>query len=406
MIERAFQLYDIEVVFVAPIRNLSSPIQVNLRDSDVAATGRVLEVMAHCFFVPVNTHLILAVQDDKENRLKYEPVVTETIEIPNLLANDEQEKSEIAAIITGVFGLKGATLRGNTVILHATKKEIVQVVDTLTQLFQPAPQVLLEVNAYILSRGHNRNLGLQLPQQVTVFNIDTAAQSLISSNSSVVQALIAAGDVSSGDTLGIAEALIAGGYGGSSVLSSPFGFFGGGITSSGLQFDSSSLNTDLSVSNSQQLQSVMLHLADNQLGTLKLGQRYPIMTASTVVVGATTSNGAPSIEYEDLGLILEMRPHIGSDGEVLLHVHETFRSLDGTSLNSIPILDNQEFVSDLSVPNGVTTVIVSNLSVSETRTVQGLATSIPTNGIRNLQSSDLVVTITPMLSRSARPPSR
>jgi hypothetical protein len=199
--------------------------------------------------------------------------------------------------------------------------------------------------------------------------------------------------------VGIAEALIAEGYGGNSVLSSSFVTFGGGLTATGVQFGSLPANASLTVSSSQQLQSAMLQLGDASTGKLRVGQRYPVKTASTTALGGSSSSSIPAIQYEDLGLTLEAKPQVRSDREVLLHLHGTFRSLAGTSLNGIPIIDNQEFMSDLSVPAGVTAVVVSNLSRTEARTVRGLVDFVPTDNGLNQQTAELVVTLTPHLTR-------
>jgi general secretion pathway protein D len=217
--------------------------------------------------------------------------------------------------------------------------------------------------------------------------------------------LIAAGTVAAGDTIGIAEALITEGYGSSSVLSSSFVTLGGGLTATGIQFGSIAGNASLTGSSSQQLQSVMLRLSNNETGKLRVGQRYPIETASTTALGATSSTTTtPSIEYEDLGLSIEARPQVRFEGEVLLQIHGIMRALDGTSLNGIPIIDNQEFVSSLSVPAGVTTVVVSNLSQTEARTIQGFASLLPTNSGLDQQTSELVVTLTPHLTAKRSSP--
>lgn len=397
VIQQAFKLYGIDVVFAGQLRVLDRPLQVDLRDADLYTTGRILQQMARCFFVPVNARLILAVQDDKVHRSQYEPLVTKTIAIPNLQADNTQEQGEVIGLLNSVFGITRSTMLGNTVTVQATKRELIQIEDTLTHLFRPSPQVLLEVKAYLVTRGHNRDVGVEAPQQITVFNIETEAESVIAGNSSIVQELIAAGVVSAGDTLGITEALIAEGYGSGSVLSSPFVYFGGGSTATGVQFGSADANMNLSISTSQQLQDATLHLANDQAGTLKVGQSYPIMAASTIALGGSSSSSTPTIQYQDLGLTLETKPHIEPGGDVLLHIHETFRSLEGTSINNIPIIDNQEFASDLSVPAGATTVVVSNLSRTETRTARGLV-SVPTDRALNQQSSDLVVTVTPILT--------
>jgi general secretion pathway protein D len=399
VIRDAFQLYGIDVVFVPPMESLHRPLTVDLTDANLTATGEVLQAMARCFFVPVNPQLVLAVQDDKEHRSMYEQLFTETIEVPNMRTDIAEESSEVKGLLSNVFDIQNPTLRRNRVTLRATRRELLQVEETLAHLYQPPPQVLLEVNAYMVSRNRGRNLGVQTPQQIKIFNVDSEAESLIAGNSSVVKELIAAGVVSAGDTLAIAVALVTEGYGSSSVLSSSFVTFGGGYTDFGVQLGSIPANMSLTKSTSQQVRSATLQLANNQAGKLRVGSRYPVKVASTTALGGKSSSSTPSIQYEDLGLTLEAKPHVTVAGEVLLHVHESFRSLDGTSLNSIPIIDNQEFVSDLSVPAGMTTVMVSNLSSSETRTIQGFAALAPTSGDLDQQGSALVITVTPRLSR-------
>jgi general secretion pathway protein D len=116
---------------------------------------------------------------------------------------------------------------------------------------------------------------------------------------------------------------------------------------------------------------------------------------------ASSSSVTPSVEYEDLGLTLEAKPLVRLQGDVLLQIHGIIRALNGTSLNDIPILANQEFVSSLSVPSGVTTVVVSNLSLTQARTVEGLVNFVPTDNDLDQQTQELVVTFTPRVTRKA-----
>ena len=406
LLVNAFGMYGIQVIFATPLED-AKPHRVDLEDADLATTGQVLGAMTHCFFVPTGAHTILAVADDKQHRTQYEHLVARTFEVPNLESLSTEERTSLEALLVGLFNVSKVAIHRNSVTVHATPEVLFEIQSMLATLYRPAPQVLLQIKSYIVSRTHNRNLGVELPQTIKIFNVLTEANSLISSNSSVVQELISAGLVASGDTLGIAELLIAAGYASDSVLGSSSLYFGGGLTATGVQFDSISANASLSVSSVQQLESATLHLADNQPGTFKVGEHYPILTATTLAVGASTgatsSSATPSIEYADLGLLLEAKPKIVSDKEVLLHLHETIRSLQGSSLNTIPILDNQEFSSDLSVAAGVTTVVVSNLTHTETLATQGVMDSITTNSSRDTNDSELVITITPIITRSTSP---
>jgi general secretion pathway protein D len=400
VLRQALDLYGVDVIFVEPIQGLSRPLKVDLADADLAVTAEVLSAMSRCFFVPVNAHLVLAVQDDKTHRSEYERLFTETIVIPNMQPGNPEQRSEVEGLLGSVFGITRSTLKEDRVTIRATKRDLVQVEDTLTHLFEPPPQVLLEVRAYMVSRNYDRNTGVDPPQQITIFNVESEAESLIAGNASIVKELIAEGLASAGDYLGIALALIEAGYGSSSVLSSPFVTVGGGLTDFGVQFGSVAANLSLTESTSQQLQTVTLRLANGEAGKLRIGSRYPVLTASTVAAGGSASSATPSIEYEDLGLTLEAKPQVVSEGEILLQLHETIRALAGSSLNGIPVLENQEFVSALSVPSGATTVVVSDLGNTETQTVEGLGTIAPTARELNQQSSALVVTVTPHLVRA------
>jgi type II secretory pathway component HofQ len=402
LIQQAFRPFAIDVVFVAPLRGFASPLRMDLSDANLESTVEVLSAMTHCFFVPINAHLVLAIQDDEEQHRKYDEIVTTMIDIPDMNGGSSQQKAEVTALLANLFPGSHSTVRGNTVTIHATKRDTVQIRDTLQHLFRPSSQVLLEIKAYLVSKTRNRNVGVQLPQQVTVFNIETEAESLISSNESAVEALVTAGVVDASDTLGIVVALIAEGYGANSVLSSPFVYFGGGSTATGVQFSSVNANLSLNTSVSQQLQTAELHLLNDQVGTMKIGERYPVMTSSTVSLGASTTTATPSIQYEDLGVTLEAKPHIDKDGTVSLHLHETVRSLAGSSLNGIPVIANQDVVSDLSVPSGETTVVMSNLSRTESGTIQGLTSVFPTDTSRDQQFFELVITLTPRLTRAVR----
>ena len=231
-----------------------------------------------------------------------------------------------------------------------------------------------------------------------IFNIATEAESLISSNSAVVQELISAGVVSATDTLGIAELLIANGYAGNSVLGSSSVYFGGGKTATGLQFDSANVNAKLSASTVRELQDAKLQLSDGQKGTLRVGERYPVVTATSTAVGSSLTT--PSIQYEDIGLTLEAKPHVLAGKEILVHLHEKFRALSGVSLNNNPIIDNREISADLTIPDGVTTVLVSNLSRTETLETEDLLGLVPSDASRNEVGSQLVITVTPTLTRT------
>jgi len=399
VLRQALALYGVEAVLVADEGFASRQMRVDADDADLASAGVLLRALTHCSLVPLDAHLVLAMPEKAGDVSKSDRLTTATISTTNLMANSQQSKATNELLST-VFGNVKASFHGDEIVMQASPEIVAQARSVLAALDRPQAQIMLDVKAYTISRTHDRDLGVALPKSVTVFNILSAAESLISSNSTIVQEMISAGLVSSGDTLEIALLLIEGGYGGSSVLGSSSLYFGGGYTYTGIQFDSVKANASLSESTVRELQEAHLQLADGEKGKFRVGERYPVLTATTSALGSTSSGSTtPSIQYEDLGLTLEASAHLEADDEVLVHLHETIRSLAGSSLNDIPILDNQEVATDLTVAAGMTTVLISNLSKSETRATQKFLGLIPMDSSRDTTDSQLLITITPVVTR-------
>jgi hypothetical protein len=133
-------------------------------------------------------------------------------------------------------------------------------------------------------------------------------------------------------------------------------------------------------------------LGDGETGKFRVGQKYPVLVATSEAVStSSTSVSTPSIQYEDLGLTVEAKARRMAGREVAVHLHETIRSLAGTMLNDIPVMNNDEVVTDLTIPEGVTTVVVSNLSRTDAVELVGL-----TDSEKNLNSARLLITVTPV----------
>ncbi len=92
--------------------------------------------------------------------------------------------------------------------------------------------------------------------------------------------------------------------------------------------------------------------SDNQQATINIGQRVPFITNSRITEEGTTIN---TIEYQDVGIILDVTPRINPDGFVKLEVHPEISALDDST---VPISE------------GVNAIIVNNRSAETTVTVQ------------------------------------
>jgi general secretion pathway protein D len=111
--------------------------------------------------------------------------------------------------------------------------------------------------------------------------------------------------------------------------------------------------------------------SDNQLASIIVGQTVPIPTNSHVTDTGQTIN---SVEYTDIGIILNVTPHINVDGIVTLDVNPEISSLSGQSVNtgagtSAPIFNKRSAEQRVAVQDGKTIVIGGLMEDRKTQTV-------------------------------------
>jgi Flp pilus assembly secretin CpaC len=333
--------------------------------------------------------------------------------------------------------------------LRATQETLDAFNATVRDLVEGHNQVMLDVRLVQLAQNSTRNNGAQLPQSMGVFNVAAEAESVLNANQALVQQIISSGLASPTDYLAILGILVASGQVSNSPLAGGIATFGGSLTNctSGITScsgalstyaiapGSASFNLNLNSSESRNLDEVQLRLGDGEAGTLKLGEKYPIQTSSYSSVapnlpnipgltGAGSSSslsslvanlgGAstpiPQIQYQDLGLNLKVTPKVLRGGEIALTIDMKIDALSGSSLNGNPILDTQEYSSVVTLKEGETVEVASNMDKSQSRTVSGTPVLGQIPGMSdvaddtNLQKNyaTMLIVITPHLIRGTQ----
>jgi len=98
-----------------------------------------------------------------------------------------------------------------------------------------------------------------------------------------------------------------------------------------------------------------ININDNETGRLFVGQQVPILTAqNNPALGGTSQN----FTYKDVGVILEVTPHINSTGDVELKVHaESSTVVPGVTILGGAVFNTRNFQTDLTAKNGETLVL-------------------------------------------------
>jgi general secretion pathway protein D len=151
--------------------------------------------------------------------------------------------------------------------------------------------------------------------------------------------------------------------------------------------------------------------SDNQLASITVGQEVPFITRSQFTDTGTTNN---TIEYRDVGILLDVIAHINPDGIVVLDVAPEISTLTDSTVQisdlvSAPIINKRSAQTRVSVRNGSTIVIGGLMEDRLTETLRKVPVlgDIPLLGElfkrtqKNKTKTELLIFLTPHVA--ARP---
>jgi general secretion pathway protein D len=421
-IEEVFRAYGIQASVHDSVK--STPVRLDLDDVTFIKATQILNMVTHTFFEPLDPHRVIVATDTRDNRMQFQRLEVETVYLPGL---NDKEMTEVSNIARNVFDAQQAVIEptAGTITLRASDTVLNAFNRTLQNLEDGKSELDLNVKVIQLSHVSMNETGTKFFQQTGVYNVFSEINSVLSQNQSAVQQIIASGLVPNASTLAnqieILAILVASGQ----LTGTPFnqGFlpFGGGLTQSILSPGPASLALSLNSSDTRVLDDIHLQLADQEEGTFKVGQRYPIETSSyssvalpavagiSSALAAAAAQTVPQIEYQDIGLTLKATPKVMRSNDVALAISLKITALGGAALNDIPILNNQENTGVVTVKAGETAVIVSDLSRTESQALSGLpgVSAIPglqdvSDIARNQNIARLLILVTPTVTRNVK----
>jgi general secretion pathway protein D len=371
--------------------------------------------------IPTSEHEVLIVNDTEENRRDMIPMSLRTFY--STAGATQQELTDLVTALRVMFDLRFITMNpsNGTIVIRAPQTTMDAAAKFLDNLQGEQPTVMLEVKVFLISTALTRDLGASVPNQFTVFNVTSEINKLVNSStySQIVAALQASGQPVNATTILAALLASASSVGGSSSpLSQPFASFGGGTTLSGVTIPTTALNFSVTNSSTRTVDDVILRSAHGKAATMKIGERYPIVTTqygassatssllSSLGINVPTPGGtaipSPQFSYEDLGLVLKTTPQV--HGKLVTMDYElTIRALGATQVNGLPLLTNQEMKGTISTQDGESVVIAGMVDNNQMASINGipLLSAIPVLGnafsvaTKMKTMDELLVVVTP-----------
>lgn len=400
-------------------------VRFDVDDANFQQAARLVSLVTGSFYVPLDAHRILVARDTSENRRQFMRQDMETVYLPGLTTT---ELTDIGNLAKNLFEASESVVEqsAGTLTIRAPRSTLNAFNATMRDLLDGHSQVLLDVRMIQLAHNNERTTGAQLSQQMGVFNVYAEAQSLISQNQSLVQEIVSSGLAAPGDYGAILAILLASGQVSSTLFSNGAAIFGGNCslaaggtcspTAFALSPGPATLTLNLNSSDSRELDQLELRLGDGETGTLRSGTRYPITTSSFSSLSGSVPNipglntaGAsstlssllasysssvpniPMVEYQDLGLTLKATPKVLRNDDVALTVDLKITALAGQSLNGVPVLNNRAYSGVVTIKQGESVVVASEVDRQESRAISGTPGLSEIPGLNNITSKDVLV---------------
>ncbi len=252
-----------------------------------------------------------------------------TIKVIRLAHSDATKMAEILSnLISSQSGKTEGTMVDvsiqadesiNALVIRADPANMIDLMDIIESLDVRRLQVLIEAAIVEVTADFSRQLGSELALGDS--SSGTTPLGLTAPTGTLAQVLqglsVPSGGLAAPTSLGDSP-LIAGGR--LSETGTSFAFIIRALAS----------NSDVNL-----LSTPSITTMDNEEAKIVVGQNVPFRTGSTVTGSQGTTNPFTTIQREDVGLTLEVTPHINSNNLVRLLIHQEVSEVDASSLSVI-----------------------------------------------------------------------
>jgi type II secretion system protein D len=157
--------------------------------------------------------------------------------------------------------------------------------------------------------------------------------------------------------------------------------------------------------NATVLSEPQITISDNDMGKLFVGQAVPI---STGTLNQALGGSQNSIAYRNVGVIVEVEPHINESGDIALRIRTESSTIDAQQIQNQVVIDSAQFRTELTAKEGETLVLggIIQKQMSDTTYKTPILGSIPilkyvfSKHDKSVNRSELLVFLRPKVVRS------
>src|ERR1700722_14495577 len=372
-----------------------------------------IALLTKTYWKPVSANAIFVTEDNVTKRRDYEDEVVKVFYLKNPTSN--QEFSEMVTAVRSVTDVRRMFQFNaeNAIVVRDTVDKVALVEKLLHNLDKPKAEVVVDVivmdvasdishqiGAGLVSNGTN---GLNLPIQFSPTNPITTSST---------------GAAGTGGTGGTSTTTTPTTTTGTTTPTSTFvalsqlGHLGTSQFSTSLP--GATLQAVMSDSRTKIQESPEVRVSDGQKVTLKIGEKYPYATGS-FQPGVGTVGVSPLVstqfQFVDVGVNVELTPHVHGDDEVTLHVSVDISNIANTlnlGVLSQPVIGQKKNEADIRLRDGEVSLLGGLMSDQDTSVIGGIPglVNIPIlgkylfgNTSKDRQKEQLMIALIPHIVR-------
>ncbi|MGB7602501.1 MAG: cohesin domain-containing protein [Candidatus Sulfotelmatobacter sp.] len=336
----------------------SRRIKVELNGVTLQEALEITALESKTFWRPVTLNTIFVAQDNPAKRKELEQSVLKTFYLQNL--SQPTELQDVVNAIRAVLDVQRVQqlLSQNALVVRGTPDQIALAEKLVEDLDKARPEVIVDIAVLQVSKDKSRTLGLSPPTSATVTlqsNINTAAP-VTTTNGITSPTTGAVGPTGLElNTLGSLNA-----------------------TDFQVSIGSANLSALMGDTDTKMLQNPQVRALDNQKATLKIGERVPVATGSFQPgIGGVGINPLVNTQFQylDVGVNIDVTPHVHSDREVTLKITMEISSVVGqSSIGGIsqPIIGQKKVEHEIRLKDGESSLIGGIMDDSQTKALTGI----------------------------------
>jgi general secretion pathway protein D len=350
------QLAGINVLFDPDYT--SRRIKVELNGVTLEEALEITALESKTFWRPVTGNTIFVAQDNPAKRKELEQSVLKTFYLGNL--SQPTELQDVVNAIRAVLDVQRVQqlLSQNALVVRGTPDQIALAEKLVDDLDKARPEVIVDIAVLQVSKDKSRTLGLSPPTSATVTlqsNINTSTPTTTTTGTTTTTTGGTSGTGLELNTLGSLNA-----------------------TDFQVTIPSANLSAVMGDTDTKMLQNPQVRALDNQKATLKIGERVPVATGSFQPgIGGVGINPLVNTQFQylDVGVNIDVTPHVHSDREITLKITMEISSVVGqSSIGGIsqPIIGQKKIEHEIRLKDGESSLIGGILDDSQTKSLSGI----------------------------------